>query len=199
MLLQRGPTLMCIVTMLACSESPATAPSGAMVGTVAPARATASANGVQASATGGGHYLFQGLYDAKFSFSATQNGTGEANGQFRISVDFGGTDGTADFSGTVTCVTSDPVNGRAWIAGVVTQNNSTSVDFQTAIHQPGRDVWFRVLDSGEGSDAADDRTSFFGFTGAAGIQTSAEYCAAQIWPDANARTHPVTSGNIQVR
>jgi hypothetical protein len=56
-----------------------------------------------------------------------------------------------------------------------------------------------VLDSGEGSAATADRTSLFGFTGAAGIQTSPEYCAAQLWPDDNARTHPVTNGNIQVR
>ena len=113
MRLQRGPMLMGVMTVLACTESPVSAPTGATVVTVAPAHATASANAIQASATGGGHYLFQGLYDAKFSFSATQNGTGDASGQFRIAVDFGGTDGTADFDGAVTCMASDPVTGRA--------------------------------------------------------------------------------------
>jgi hypothetical protein len=181
--------------MVGCAEPPTTPISV----TLQQARAGASANAVQASATGGGHYLLQGLYDAKFSFGAVQTGDRDANGHFRVVVDFGGDDGTADFEGTVVCVTSDPVNGRAWVGGVVTRNSSTSPDFQTAIHQPGRDVWFRVVDSGEGTTADADRTSFFGFTGAAGFQTSAAYCAGQPWPDANARTHAVTNGNIQVR
>jgi hypothetical protein len=195
MRLQRGLMLVPIATVLACAEPSATAPTGV---TGLPREAT-SVNGVQASATGGGHYLLQGLYDTKFSFSAVQKGNGDANGEFRIFADLGGADGVIDFEGTVTCMTSDTINGRAWVGGVVTRNGSTAVGFATAIHQVGRDVWFRVLDSGEGSAAAADRTSLFGFTGAAGIQTSPEYCAAQLWPDDNARTHPVTNGNIQVR
>ena len=196
MRLQRGLMPIAVVMVLACAESPATEPTTV---TLQRAPGAASANAVQASTTGGGHYLLQGLYDATFSFGASQKGDGDANGHFRLFVDFGGADGTADFDGTVTCMTSDPIHGRAWVGGVVTSNNSTSADFQTAIHQPGRDVWFRVLDSGEGSPPNGDRTSLFGFTGAAGFQTSADYCAGQPWPDANARTHPVTSGNIQVR
>ncbi len=92
----------------------------------------------------------------------------------------------------------DPVNHRAWIGGVVTANRSTDPDVLTDIHEPGDDVWFRVLDSGEDHEVV-DRTSFFGFKGAAGIQTSAEYCEVTIWPDNDARTWPVTSGNISVR
>jgi hypothetical protein len=58
-------------------------------------------------------------------------------------------------------------------------------------------VWFRVLDGGEGHGAI-DRTTFLGFEGGGGTITSAEYCAARIWPVANARTHAVIQGNIQV-
>jgi hypothetical protein len=187
---------MTLATIVGCSEPRVTGLSATSNG---PGRATAGVSGVQASASGGGHYLLQGLYDTKFSFSANENGNGDANGELRVSVDFGGADGTASFTGVVTCMASDPVNRRAWIGGVITQNNSTSPDYQVDITQPGRDIWFRVLDSGEGTAAAADRTSFVGFTGSAGIQTSAEYCAARIWAAENARTHAVTNGNIQVR
>jgi hypothetical protein len=102
-----------------------------------------------------------------------------------------------DVHGRVTCVAVDSENHRAWVGGVVTENRSDP-DLQEAIHQPGRDVWFRVVDYGSGNDAQPDRTSFLGFEGAAGLITSAEYCAARIWPEEDARTHPVTSGNIRV-
>ena len=70
--------------------------------------------------------------------------------------------------------------------------------YSTERTQPGRDVWFRVLDSGEGQSEP-DRTTFLGFEGDADIITSQEYCDLAIWPDDNARTSPVTEGNIQVR
>ena len=57
---------------------------------------------------------------------------------------------------------------------------------------------FRVLDSGEGKNASPDRTTFVGFKGGGGINTSPEYCAARIWPAGDARTWAVT-GNVQVR
>jgi hypothetical protein len=82
----------------------------------------------------------------------------------------------------------------------VTENNSTDPNFQTAIHQVGRDVWFRVIDNGEGAKAsAADRSTVLGFTGAAGFQTSADYCAGKPWPAGDANTFPVVDGNIQVR
>jgi hypothetical protein len=93
----------------------------------------------------------------------------------------------------------DAVNRRAWIGGVITKNLSEHPSFQAPRNEPGRDIWFRVLDSGEGAGADPDRTTFVGFEGDAGIITSAEYCAVQPWPDGNARTWPVTAGNIQVR
>ena len=153
--------------------------------------------GVAATATGGGHFLVSGALDVAFSFSALQKNDGTANGQFRFSVELGGL--PIDFHGEVICLTVDSANGRAWIGGVVTQNNSEHPSFIEEIHQPGRDVWFRVLDNGEGEDADMDRSTFLGFEGGGGIITSEEYCEAAIWPDDNARTSPVTQGNIRVR
>lgn len=183
-------------------------PAIALIGLAMLPTAAGQASGGQdtvAFTSGGGHYRISDDLQVRFSFSAvtpdaTSVGpllTGPAHGQFRHSLELGGL--RIDFHGEAICVTVDPVNGRAWIGGVVTQNNSEHPAFLTAIHQPGRDVWFRVLDSGEGQGAAVDRTTFLGFEGAAGIITSPEYCAAAIWPDDNARTSPVIAGNIQVQ
>lgn len=104
-----------------------------------------------------------------------------------------------DFSGEVTCMSVDPVLHRAWIGGVVTANNSNDPNHSAAIHQPGRDVWFRVVDHGEREGAPPDRSSVYGFEGALGIITSAQYCAAQLWTSDDVNAFAVTEGNIQVR
>lgn len=164
---------------------------------ISEAQAQDGDNGVRASATGGGHFLVSGVLDVAFSLSANQKDNGSANGQFRMSVELGGL--PIDFHGEVICLTIDSANGRAWVGGIVTQNNSEHPSFTTPIHQPGRDVWFRVLDNGQGGDSDMDRSTFMGFEGGGGIITSEEYCELQSWPDENARTSPVTQGNIQVR
>ena len=160
-------------------------------------QAKESTKSVVASATGGGHYSISGVIDVKFSLSANQKADGSANGQFRQSLVFQGL--PIDFHGEVICVTVDSANGRAWIGAVITQNNSEHPSFTTERTQPGKDIWFRVLDSGQGSGAEADRTTFLGFEGDGGVITSLEYCDLAIWPDDNARTSPVTEGNIQVR
>lgn len=156
-----------------------------------------SNKGVVAASTGGGHFLVSGALDVAFSFSAKHKRDGSANGQFRFTVELGGL--PIDFHGEVICLTVDSANGRAWVGGVVTQNNSEHPSFTRDINEPGRDVWFRVLDSGEGKGSDMDRSTFLGFEGGGGIITSEEYCDAAIWPDDNERTSPVTQGNIQVR
>lgn len=153
-----------------------------------------------ARATGGGDYvLTTGGFDlpGKVAFSAIQrDASGAADGQLRNVLDLLGE--IIDFHGVVTCMTTDPDNGRAWIGGVVTQNNSVAEPYASGERfQVGKDIWFRVLDDGEGHGVV-DRTTFVGFEGDAGFETSADYCAGQPWPDANARTWPV-SGNIQVK
>ena len=63
----------------------------------------------------------------------------------------------------------------------------------------GEDVWFRLVDYGEGSAAPADRKTFMGFENTPGIPTSEVYCQLQIWPADDARTWPVTEWNVQVK
>ena len=97
------------------------------------------------------------------------------------------------YVGEVTCLTVDPVNHRAWVGGVIVYSNDPTPD-----HQAGDDVWFRVVDYGQ-DHSTPDRSTVFGFKGAAGFDTSAQYCAGQPWPAGDARTWPVTHGDIHVR
>lgn len=159
--------------------------------------AVAAASGQRPGTSGGGHYLFASTADVRFNFTAVETGNGGAAGDFFQSFEFGGL--LIEFRGRVTCVSVDSATGRAWIGGVVIQNNSTHPQFTTERTQPGRDIWFRVVDYGEGSGAPPDRSTIMGFEGDRGIITSAEYCAAQLWVEGDANTHPVTQGNIQVR
>jgi hypothetical protein len=154
-------------------------------------------DGVTASVTGGGHYQVLNAFDTQFAFSAVQHGDGSASGRFHQRVEFD--TGTVDFRGEVTCLAVDPVNRRAWIGGVIVSNDSSDPAFTTPIHQPGHDIWFRVLDNDPDSDEP-DRSTFVGFESAA-IPSSEAYCSMRIWPDVpvmNARTWPVTSGNLVV-
>jgi len=56
---------------------------------------------------------------------------------------------------------------------------------------PGDDAWFRVLDKS-------GRRPLHGDGLRGHIPEFGAYCAEQPWPDSNARTHPVTSGQITV-
>lgn len=145
------------------------------------------------TATGGGHVLFAGEVDLAFSFSAIQLSDGGATGSFHHSFVFDGF--PINYWGQVTCLSVDASEGRAWIGGVLTKVTSTHPD---VVELPGDDAWFRVLDTGPASADDDDRSTFMGFAGSAGIDTSEQYCAEQPWPDDNARTHPVVSGNVTV-
>jgi hypothetical protein len=175
--------------LMACDVGRAVEPNG-------PEHRPSLNQGVVASTSGGGHaQLPAGFSALRFSLSAMAK-SGGALGHF--SQRYESTGGTVDFAGTVTCVSFDAANGRAWIGGVITRNSSTNPAVMGAIHQPGRDVWFRVVDNGEGQSLA-DRTTVFGFEGGLGIITSAEYCNAQLWAAGDANTWPVVHGNIQVR
>lgn len=156
--------------------------------------------GTYGIATAGGRYtlaLGDELLPGWLSLSGIQTSPdgSTAKGRFRNRLDFRGE--LIDFKGQVTCLSIDPENGRAWVGGVVTHNNSEAEPWASGeIYQPGKDIWFRVLDSGEGN-ASHGRTTFVGFEGGAGIITSAEYCETSIWPEGDARTWPVV-GNVQV-
>jgi hypothetical protein len=146
------------------------------------------------AASGGGHYLVAGSLDVRFAFSAVQHTDGRTSGAFHERTNDGL--GAVEFDADVTCLAVDHDLGRAWIGGVITANRSTSPDFTDAVHHPGHDIWFRVLDSGQEA-AQPDRRTFVGFEGA--IPSSAVYCATRPWAPDNARTWPVTNGNIVVR
>ena len=157
----------------------------------------AMSRGVVSSTSGSGQaQLPAGFTLMDFEFNAKLSEDGSAKGEFYEHYESAG--GIVDFRGVVTCVSFDAANGRAWVGGVVTHNNSTHPNMLTAIHEVGRDVWFRVVDEGEGNSAA-DRTTVYGFTGAVGITTSAQYCDTQPWAANNANTWEAVSGNIQVR
>lgn len=190
-------SLACLTAVvLASCESPSSTGPRMRAGDAA---STKNDRGIIASTSGDGHAeLPPGLGLVAFSFGANQHATNGGLGTFRQSRVRNGL--LIEFEGSVTCVTVDAVNHRAWVGGVVTANNSTDPNFQTAIHQVGRDVWFRVVDNGEGAHAtAADRTTVLGFTGAAGFTTSAQYCAGQPWAAGDANTFPLVDGNIQVR
>lgn len=157
-----------------------------------------NATGVTASATGGG-WLEKEVLPIQYSFSAIQKSPdGTATGQFHYSVIFGGE--LIEFYGLVTCLTVDPVNHRAWVGGVITQNNSTHPFWLQEINEVGRDIWFRVEDNGEGGNAVEpDLSTFVGFEGSRGIITSEEYCDSALWPEGDEGTNQVTQGNISVR
>lgn len=169
---------------------------GALLAVVAVGGAQAGPGGPSAAATGSGVYQLLGNLPTDFEFSAIQLANGRAVGTFHQRVIFQGQ--LVEFTGSVTCITQDPVNHRAWVGGVVTSNTSVHPSFQAARNAVGEDVWFRVVDYGEGAAAPADRTTFLGFEGDAMIITSAEYCAEQPWPANDDRTWPVSEGNLQV-
>lgn len=166
----------------------------AMLLAVAPVAAN---DPITAKATGGGVYQL-GALPVSFHFAAIQFDDGRAAGTFQHSVLFQGQ--LVQFTGEVTCVTADPVKHRAWIGGVITANDSAHPSFLQPRNQVGRDIWFRVVDYGEGPDVPADRTTFVGFEGDAQILTSAAYCAGKPWPEPppDDRTWPLSEGNIQV-
>lgn len=166
---------------------------------LAPQVTLAPVAGLTQSSGGGGYTVTLGGVDMPggFSFAANDLPNGRVTGQLRYTLELFGEH--VEFHGSVTCLTVDAANGRAWIGGVITKNKSVREPYASGeIFQPGKDIWFRVLDDGEGS-GTEDRTTFVGFEGGGGIITSQEYCDAAIWPDDNARTWPVTAGNIQVK
>jgi len=137
--------------------------------------------------TGGGWFLYAGSISMQFGFSGVLEPNGSASGSFHHFY----TDdvGTYEMWGDVTCLAFDTANGRSWVGGVLTKVITNDPEFP---FRAGDDAWFRVLDSPDG-----DRSTAMGFVGI--IPSSQAYCDLRIWPDGNARTHPVTRGEITVR
>ena len=174
------------VLALGCSESTAPAPASGLQGA---GDQLAEHRGKRRLVTGGGQFVHPDFGSVTFAFVATRDRDGRVSGQFVQDQPFFG----FTYVGKVTCLAVDKVNHRAWIGGVVTYSNDPD-----PVTEVGDDVWFRVLDTGDGS-AEPDRSTFFGFEQPPpGIVTSREYCRLKIWPDDNARAWPVERGNILV-
>ena len=186
--------------LVACSA--ADDPSGRLI---APSATLNNGEGVVVQAMGAGVVDFNptgDVGDGKFEFVAMRRADGTVTGHFYQSRIRGVE--LVEFYGVVTCVTIDPnFPGRARIGGVVTVNNSTDPAFLTADHQVGDDVWFRVEDNGDGSNA-NDKSTTYGFKPTL-VNTSAEYCAlpftgthngALVWNPAS--IFPLAQGAIKV-
>ena len=181
---------LCMMLLIGCGEAP---------GLVAPEADEPSALSKQNDAgefeiEGEGVYLLAETFEVTFALDAEQDGDDGAEGTFRQALVFEGL--SIDFSGRVTCLSADPAEGRVWVGGVITRNDSEHPDFLIDITEPGKDIWFRVLDTDD--DGTPDRSTFTGFEGSGGLITSEEYCDAQIWPDDNARTHPFIEGGLEL-
>jgi hypothetical protein len=162
---------------LGCGSEAPTAPRTGFP--VAP-EASALFNGQAGLAWGNGQAILSvGPMDVAFvAFGATQ---GRAGGWFRHYIPT--STGTIEFTAVVTCISVDEALGRAWIGGKVLTNKSTRTDFTTAVHQPGDEIWFRVLDGGWRAGDPPDRSTSPGFEGALGVITSREYCDKRLWPN----------------
>ncbi len=155
-----------------------------LVAVLAVIPASAHGESEAAAVIGAGQFELSDGTVIPFVYVAIKDGEGQVHGHF-LQQQPGEL-----FVGRVTCLSADPVNHRAWVGGVVTSSPETDPIFSV-----GADVWFRVVDYGKGTP---DRSTVFGFKGAAGFDTSAQYCAGRPWPEGDARTWPVTRGNIEV-
>jgi hypothetical protein len=153
-------------------------------------------DGVTSSA-GGGHYTVPSasgdLAEMQFGYSAIVHKSGRATGQFHHAGSFQGL--TIEFHADVTCLAVDSALGRAWIGGVITVNRSTHPTYRDApVTQPGHDIWFRVLDAGNGGSGDPDRTTFVGFEGV--IPSSEAYCRDRPWRSDNIWA---ITGNVSIQ
>jgi hypothetical protein len=157
------------------------------------AGSVSASEGTSRAATGGGHFLFSGFLDVQFGFSAVAKDDGTAQGSFHQSYTLDGL--TTSYWGTVTCLSVDTATRHAWIGGVLTNVQSDD----PGARQVGEDVWFRVVDYDDDDPDQDpaDRSTVFGFTPL--FESSEAYCAGRPWPADDARTWPVTAGNIDAR
>jgi hypothetical protein len=136
-----------------------------------------------------------GAGNAVFFINAKLKADGRVLGHFRQTRSRNGL--LVEFSGRVTCLTIDEELGRVRIGGVITENNSTDPAFLTENHEVGDDVWFRMVDGGEGGT---DASTTYGFKPTL-VNTSAEYCALPFtglpwWNPAS--TFPLQSGDVEI-
>ena len=151
---------------------------------------SAAASPVVAQVMGSGHVLRNLTGDDElttFSYSAVARADGTAQGEYEYHFR------AADFfiHGTVTCAT---VSGNAgWVGGVIDSIVSADPADQSLV---GTEIWWRVVDNGEGANRPPDQTTSLLFAVQGLPITAASWCR-----DQNVRgvLRDVLNGNIQVR
>jgi hypothetical protein len=149
--------------------------------------AAAGGGKVVASASGGSHLTLHNVFGLTtlevktFTFDAKQRSDGTSDGHWHYKDVEDGV--TWNVDGPVTCTTI--VGNHAWVGGTIEHSSDPSYT--------GLDMWFQVIDNGEGHNAPPDITTLIG-VGVAG-QAQA-YCNAANPPRF---PWPVEHGNIQVR
>lgn len=151
---------------------------------------SAASSAVVARVSGSGHVMRNLTGEDElttFSYNATARADGTAHGKYQYHFR------AADFfiHGTVTCAS---VAGNAgWVGGVIDKIVSGDPVDQSLV---GTEIWWRVVDNGEGSNAAADLTTSLLFA-VPGLPITAEsWCRNQ---DVRGVMRDVLHGNIQVR
>ena len=151
---------------------------------------SAAASAILATVTGSGHVMRNLTGEDElttFSYNATQRADGTAHGEYEYHFR------AADFfiHGTVTCAS---VAGNAgWVGGVIDKIVSGDPADQSLV---GTEIWWRVVDNGEGSNAAADLTTSLLFAIPGLPITAASWCLNQ---DVRGVLRDVLHGNILVR
>jgi hypothetical protein len=147
-------------------------------------------SGIVTRVVGSGHImrdLGAGEELTTFSYSALARADGTAEGEYQY--DFR----AAGFSihGSVTCVTV--AGNQGWVGAVIDKVSSPDPEDQALV---GTEVWWRVIDNGQGeADPADRSTSLlFAIPGLP--VTSASWCNDQ---EARGLLRDIVRGNIQVQ
>ena len=151
---------------------------------------SASAGGIEASASGGAHWTIPlpnvfgvEVQNRTLSFNARRHADGSASGRFEYHQVVEGT--AFVFNVSVTCMAVYDGN-RAKIGGLVELSNDPTIP-------TGTFAWFQVLDHGEGAAAPPDQSTLVGFGDEAANEA---FCASAAPP----RFGPWdVGGNIQVR
>ena len=159
----------------------------AVLALAAASLAAAGSGTVVASASGGSHLTLHNVFGLTslevktFTFGAQRNSDGTSDGQWHYKDVEDGV--TWDVDGPVTCTTI--IGNHAWVGGTIEHSSDPSYT--------GLDMWFQVIDNGEGHNAPPDITTLIGVGVAGQAQAYCDAAAPARFP------WPVENGNIQVR
>jgi hypothetical protein len=146
----------------------------------APTPSFAVGAGVEAAATGSGHFVAADGELRKFAFAAITHRNGDVGGQFQLVA------GNADLvaHGTVTCMTV--IDNQAWIGGTLDRNS---------IGAPFTHGWWRAVDHAATGDP--DQVSLLVIANNPDGNLARAFCDDT--PDGFPPLNTVTQGNITVR